>query len=189
MTLRPLLVGLLAIWLAGCEMLPRPSLESPPEPHHGVTPASDCDAERPSFVDQGCLLSDWVAFGLASQRGDRAWRTTMLERLEGEAAERRLARAVALAWGSQRQWKQASELFKADLSAAPRALQPLLRYWLNALERRRAMAERLNTAQSSRADSEASRAALEEENADLQKKLEALTAIEQRINMRKQTEE
>ncbi|WP_027960253.1 hypothetical protein [Halomonas halodenitrificans] len=189
MTLRPLVVCLLAIWLAGCEMLPRPSFESPSERNSAVTPSNDCYAERPSFVDEGCLLSNWVDFGLASQRGDRAWRNTMLERLEGEAAERRLARAVALSWGNQRQWKQASELFKADLSAAPRSLQPLLRYWLNELERRRAMVGRLSAAQSSRADSEASRAALEEENADLQKKLEALTAIEQSINMRKQIEE
>lgn len=189
MTLRPLVACLLAIWLAGCEMLPRPSFESSSDQARVVTSSSGCQAERPSFVDDGCLLDGWIGFGLASQRGDRAWRNTMLKLLEGEAAERRLARAVALSWGNQRQWKQASELFKADLSAAPRSLQPLLRYWLNELERRRAMVGRLSAAQSSRADSEASRAALEEENADLQKKLEALTAIEQSINMRKQIED
>ncbi len=78
----------------------------------------------------------------------------MLTRLEGESASRRLARAVALSWGSQGQWERASELYKADLSAAPVTLQPLLRYWLNELEGRRARAGRLNAAESAQAQSE-----------------------------------
>lgn len=189
MTLRPLLACLLGVWLAGCEMLPAPPFEAHSERSHAVPASGDCHAEQPSFVDEGCLLSDWIDFGLASQRGDRTWREAMLKRLGGEAAEQRLARAVALSWGAQRQWEHASELFKADLSAAPQALQPLLRYWLNELERRRAMFGRLSAAQTAQADSEASRAALEEKNADLEKKLEALTAIERSINLRQQTEE
>ncbi|MEQ5800930.1 hypothetical protein [Halomonas sp. H10-9-1] len=191
MTLRPLLVAMLAVWLAGCELLPAVPFELPSGRTTSETAAAanGCRAELPSFADDDCLLPEWVAFGLASQRGDRAWREAMLTRLEGAAAERRLARAVALSWGSQGQWDHASELYKADLSAAPVALQPLLRYWLNELEGRRAMAGRLSAAQSAQAQSEALSASLKEENADLEKKLEALTAIERSINLRQQTEE
>ena len=96
---------------------------------------------------------------------------------------------MVLAWGNQSQWERASELYKADLAAAPVLLQPLLRYWLNELEGRRARAGRLNAAESAQAQSEARRAALEEENADLEKKLEALTAIERSINLRQQADE
>ncbi|MDY7117662.1 hypothetical protein RAN53_15040 [Halomonas sp. SSL-5] len=191
MTLRPLLAGMLAVWLAGCELLPQAPFELPSSrtPSGAAASASGCHAERPSFADDDCLLPEWVAFGLASQRGDRAWREAMLTRLEGTSAERRLARAVALSWGSQGQWDRASELYKADLSAAPVSLQPLLRYWLNELERRRGMAGRLSAAQSAQAQSEARSAALDEEKAELEKKLEALTAIERSINLRQQTEE
>ena len=189
MTLRPLLVCLLAVWLAGCEMLPPLPFELPATGRDAATSTSACDAELPSLVDTSCLLPEWVDFGLASQRGDRAWRETMLTRLQGEAVEQRLSRAVVLTWGSQRQWERAAELYKADLSAAPLTLQPLLRYWLNELEGRRAMAGRLSDAQSAQAQGEARRAALEEEKAELEKKLEALTAIERSINLRQQADE
>ncbi|HSH56608.1 MAG TPA: hypothetical protein VK965_01485 [Halomonas sp.] len=189
MTLRPLLACLLAAWLAGCESLPRGLMEHSTEPASVVESVAHCRAELPSFTDGACLLREWVDFGLASQRGDRAWRNAMLTRLEGEEAEQRLARAVALSWGSHRQWEQASELYKADLSAAPVTLQPLLRYWLNELERRRAMLGRLSAARSSQADNEARITALEGEKAALTEKLEALTAIERSINLRQQTEE
>jgi hypothetical protein len=176
MSFRPLSVCLAALWLAGCQgLLDQPqSRQVEPPPHLG------CYAEVPSFDDEACLLPDWVAFGLASQRGDRHWRSNMLVRLEGNTAERRLARAVALSWGSERQWDEASELYKADLHAAPADLQPLLRYWLNELEGRRTMAGRL-------ARSESELAALEAEKAELAEKLEALTAIERSINLRQQS--
>jgi len=187
--LRPLLACAMVLWLAGCQLLP----ESPVATSAGRTTselavAGKCQAEIPDFTDQACLLSDWAAFGLASQRGDRAWRDAMLVRLEGRASERRLARAVALAWGTEGQWDQASELYKADLAAAPAELQPLLRYWLNELEGRRAMASRLESVRGELAGSERHRAALKEENADLAEKLEALTAIEQSINLRHQND-
>lgn len=180
MNLRPFVVFLAATWLAGCELLPEssfgvPAAVSPPASR------SDCYAEVPDFAERNCLLHDWVAFGLAAQRGDQNWREAMLTRLEGNDPQRRLARAAALTWGSQRQWDQASELFKADLHAAPVELQPLLRYWLNEVERRRALAGRV-------ASTQAERDALEAKNAALVEKLEALTAIEQNINLRQQTD-
>ena len=187
--LRPLLACATVLLLAGCQLLP----ESPFAVPAGRTTselavAGECQAEVPDFADEPCLLPDWAAFGLASQRGDRAWRDAMLARLQGRASERRLARAVVLAWGSEGQWDQASELYKADLAAAPAELQPLLRYWLNELEGRRAMAGRLEGVRGELADSERRRAALEEDNADLAEKLEALTAIEQSINLRHQND-
>lgn len=189
MRYRPLLACATVLWLAGCELLPESPFDQPTgRTTSGVAAVGNCQAEVPSFADEACLLYDWVAFGLTSQRGDRAWRDPMLTRLQGNAVERRLARAVALAWGSERQWDQAAELFKADLAAAPAELQPLLRYWLNELEGRRAMAGRLESAQGELAGTEQRRAALEEENAALAEKLEALTAIEQSINLRQQTD-
>lgn len=180
MNLRPFWILLTASWLAGCELLPEvPFGVQTPTPH--PVSISGCYAEVPGFADQDCLLHDWVAFGLAAQRGDTNWRETILTRLEGNDPQRRLARAVALTWGSQPQWDQASELFKADLHAAPIELQPLLRYWLNEVERRRALAGSVYS-------TEAERDALAVENAVLVEKLEALTAIEQNINLRQQTD-
>lgn len=178
MRFRPLGACLMALWLAGCQWLPEQPFSQAEAPAMEVSPV--CEAEVPAFTDDACLLPDWVAFGLASQRGDRDWRSDMLQRLEGSQAERRLARAVVLAWGSERQWDQASELYKADLSEAPTELQPLLRYWLNELEGRRAMAGRLARSASELAE-------LEAENAELAEKLEALTAIERSINLRQQS--
>ncbi|MFY0989485.1 hypothetical protein [Halomonas sp. C05BenzN] len=179
MNYRPVLVCLTAAWLAGCELLPEQPLSTAPVAAESST--QGCHAVIPDFDNEACLLPDWVAFGLASQRGDRAWRDAKLARLAGEAREQRLARAILLAWGNENQWDRASELFKADLHTAPAALQPLLRYWLNEVEGRRAMAGRL---ESSRAEL----AAMEAENAALAEKLEALTAIEQNINLRQQTD-
>ncbi|MDN3521455.1 hypothetical protein [Halomonas ramblicola] len=190
MTFRPLLACLAAAWLAGCEMLPQ-GASGPPSSSttsKAAAAASGCHAVVPDFDNEACLLQDWLAYGLASQRGDRQWRDTMLTRLEGPGAERRLARAVVLGWGTEREWDRAAELYEADLSAAPVTLQPLLRYWLNELEGRRAMGDDLTSARDELAEHETQRAALEEENATLEKKLEALTAIERSINLRQQTE-
>ncbi len=186
--LRPLLVCLAATWLAGCEALPRVPFELPANRSAAEGAAGGCRAELPDFVEDDCLLPEWVAFGLASQRGDRAWRDDVLGRLEGSLPQRRLARAVALAWGSESQWERASELYKADLATAPVALQPLLRYWLNELEGRRARAARLAESRAAVARHEAREAELAEEKAALEKKLEALTAIERSINLRQQSE-
>ncbi len=176
---RPLLLCLISAGLAGCQWLPETLSGQSRAPV--VEETAGCYAELPDFGEPGCLLQEWVAFGLASQRGDRAWREATLMRLEGDEAERRLARAVLLAWGDERQWDRASELYKADLSAAPPRLQPLLRYWLNELEGRRALSRRLG-------ESRQAQAALEEDKAALSEKLDALTDIERNINSRQQTE-
>lgn len=178
----PLLVCLMALLLAGCELIADEPFGRQNDTESVQPVATGCKALLPNFDDAPCLLSDWIAFGLASQRGDREWRDDMLTRLEAETTERRLARAVALTWGSESEWERASELYKADLHAAPVELQPLLRYWLNELEGRRAMSGRL-------ASSREEIAALEEENATLDEKVEALTAIEHNINLRQQIDD
>ncbi|MGQ7246625.1 hypothetical protein ACUN9Y_04725 [Halomonas sp. V046] len=172
-------VALVGVALSGCEALPFPH-QGAPEPVQTQDLAS-CDAEVPSFAKNACMVSDWIAFGLAAQRGDSAWRDDMLTRLQGYAPEQRLGRAVVLAWGTPAQWNQASEYYKADLSGAPSELQPLLRYWLNEVEGRRARQGRVT-----RHDGEVAR--LREENKALADKLEAMTAIEQSINLRQQVE-
>lgn len=190
MMLRPMLAGLAVIALAGCDLIPAMPSSTPAKTRVPIVDEA-CGNELPSFVETRCLLDDWIALGLSSQRGDRGWRDITLARLEGERAERRLARAVVLAWGTERQWDQASELFKADLEIAPETLQPLLRYWLNELEGRRALTSRLaqsRQAQASLERLEREKAELEASNAELLEKLEALTAIERSINSRQQNE-
>ncbi|PMR76070.1 hypothetical protein [Billgrantia endophytica] len=169
-----------ALWLAGCELLPEQTHARPEE----AAEALECHATVPTFDEEVCLLPDWIAFGLASQRGDSTWRNAKLETLEARLAGREielsLARAVALAWGSERQWSQAADLYRDNLHEAPAKLQPLLRYWLNELEGRRSMSGQLARA---RGDV----AAMKQENEQLAEKLEALTAIEQNINLRQQS--
>ncbi|MDT8894719.1 hypothetical protein RSO41_08605 [Halomonas sp. I1] len=181
MNARALMVCLAAAWLTGCQWLPAQSRDDVAETTVAKVETPNCYAEVPGFADETCLLRDWVAFGLASQRGDGEWRERMRERLVGTQTETRLARAVVMSWGPPSQWKQASELFKADLHAAPPRLQPLLRYWLNEIERRRDQQHRL-------ASSEQARDALVEEKEALAQKLDALTDIERNINSRQRTE-
>ncbi|GED22402.1 hypothetical protein HHA01_13790 [Halomonas halmophila] len=170
-------VCLTALWLTGCQWLPM----APEQGQEGNAPtqpeAMECYTQAPGFRDSACLLQEWVAFGLASQRADSEWRSDMLERFKGTRAEARLARAMVMAWGPVAQWKQASELLKADLHAAPSKLQPLLRYWLNELERRRDLQYRHYQVLEEQKNLEADKQALEE-------KLDALTDIERNINSR-----
>lgn len=190
MTLRPWLLCLVTAWLAGCQYLPE-QLQPPSGPSPIQSPSNGstfCHAELPDFDNIPCLLDDWVAFGLASQRGDRGWREATLNRLSGESTERRLARAVLLAWGDEQQWDRASALYKADLHAAPPELQPLLRYWLNELEGRRRLAGQLTEVQGEHRDAVEENEALTEELEAMAEKLEQLTAIEQSINLRQQNE-
>ncbi|QJQ95149.1 MULTISPECIES: hypothetical protein [Halomonadaceae] len=169
--LSPLLI---AVALVGCEMMPTAHIEAP---NANSELPTECNEEIPTLVESTCLVDAWVAFGLASQRGNREWRDEMLERVDSPTAQARLNRAVLLAWGTERQWNQAAELLREDIHAAPSDLQPLLRYWLNEVEGRRGMSERLER-------SESQRRAASEENAALSEKLEALTDIEQSINLR-----
>ena len=171
---RILVAGLLATsLLAGCEMLPRQVNDVMD------TTSSHCLSVIPSLEENDCLLEAWVDFGLAAQRGDEAWRERILARADGEATNERLARAVAYAWADRSRWEEASELFKADLALAPSRLQPLLRQWLNDLEARRELAQQVSK-------SEAERRRITQERDDLAQKLEALTEIEQSINLRNQ---
>lgn len=189
MTVRPWLLCLTTLWLTGCQYLPAPLA-----PQSGVSMPNlpqgtlDCTDALPDFDDGECLLPEWVAFGLASQRGDRAWREATLLRLEGEDKVSRLTRAVLLSWGSEQQWNRASELYKADLASAPTELQPLLRYWLNELEGRRRLAGQLAERRQALEAVTAEKEALDEELEAMTEKLEQLTAIEQNINLRQQSE-
>ncbi|GAB2779681.1 hypothetical protein GCM10027040_02120 [Halomonas shantousis] len=158
--------------LAGCQGL-NPQPEEPVD-----TVPSSCLGDIPTLADNICLVDAWVGFGLQAQRGDDEWRERMLSRLDGAYPGQRLARAVVLSWGNTAERRdRASELFKADISAAPSRLQPLLQQWLNGLEARRQLNEKL-------AQSQAQYHALQRENAELAQKIDALTAIEQSINSR-----
>lgn len=171
MNIRMLLVTLCAgSLLTGCQWMTQ-------ETSAPAAPVTSCNDDIPKLADNVCLVDDWIAFGLASQRGDNEWRDTMLTRLDGDMPHLELARATVLAWGERDGWEQASELYKADISAAPSRLQPLLQQWLNGLERRRDLADKL-------AKSESRRQALSQERDELTEKLDALTAIEQSINSR-----
>ncbi|WP_043528240.1 hypothetical protein [Litchfieldella xinjiangensis] len=167
---------LAATLLAGCELLPPTEETTGLEEPEAIT----CDERIPTLQESDCLVEAWIDYALASQRGDREWRDDTLGRTERENSRYRLARAVALAWGTEREWALASELLSEDLHAAPSDLQPLLRYWLNEVEGRRAMAQRVVRV-------EAQRSQLMQENEELARKLEALTAIEQNINLRQHT--
>ncbi|WP_242597518.1 hypothetical protein [Billgrantia antri] len=174
-------VGGLALALSGCQYLPEQGgLGAKPE----AAPTTSCRTVEPTFDNEACLLPSWVAYGLASQRGDGEWRRQKQNELDADyelsEAERELARAVALAWGSEQEWRQASELYEAHTHAAPADLQPLLLYWRNELEGRRALAGRS-------AEARAQVHTLQRQNAELSEKLEALTAIEQNMNLRQQS--
>lgn len=176
-----LIAGGVAALLSGCELLPEHAmLGTEPE----ETPeAAECSLQ-PTFADEACLLPNWVAFGLASQRGDNEWRNQAVTEIESAAgrseAERELARAVALAWGSEREWREAATIYQEYTAAAPEDLQPLLRYWRNELEGRRSLAGHRDNARGQLTS-------LQRENAELSEKLEALTAIEQNMNLRQQS--
>ncbi|MBZ9559468.1 MULTISPECIES: hypothetical protein [Modicisalibacter] len=166
--------SLLAIALvaSGCQWVPRHAEQD-------IAEQDQCLTEIPTLEENACMLAAWVDFGLAAQRGDSEWRQRILEEADGLAPRQRLARAVVLSWAGRDHWKDASELYKADLALAPSSLQPLLRQWLNGLEARRALAGEL-------ADSERSRRQVSRERDSLAKKLDALTAIEESINSRQQ---
>ncbi|MCE8020881.1 hypothetical protein HOP51_12285 [Halomonas sp. MCCC 1A11036] len=172
----------LAVLLGGCELLPEHAMLG--REAEETSAAVACHAGEPTFEDEACLLHNWVAFSLASQRGDREWRSQTMMELDAapgrSEAERELARAVILAWGNEREWRQATELYREYTHAAPADLQPLLRYWRNELEGRRSLASQGSNAR-------AQAVSLQQENAELAEKLEALTAIEQNMNLRQQS--
>ncbi|MCM2971953.1 hypothetical protein [Larsenimonas suaedae] len=169
-----LLAGMaLAALLSGCQMM---STDAPVSSGN-----ANCFYYGPPVLVEGeCLLPNWVSFGLKAQREDSDWRRDMLKQTADDTAQDRLARAVVLSWSGKDQWKQAAELYKRDISGAPSALQPLLRYWLNDLEARRSLVTNVSSN-----DQQVQR--LRRENAELTKKLDALTAIEESMNARRRT--
>lgn len=173
-----LCVGGLALLLGACQYLPE---QIGPDSEQPAPSAAACRAVEPTFDNEACLLPSWVSYGLASQRGDGEWRSQALENIDNapdrSETERQLARAVVLAWGSEREWQEAAELYQAHTHAAPADLQPLLLYWRNELEGRRSLA-------SQNAEVRGQVAALQREKTELSEKLEALTAIEQNMNSR-----
>lgn len=182
MNLRPLLACLAIVSMTGCQWVPMTQATD-----EGVH-APACFGDVPDFSLDDCLLDDWIAFGLASQQGDSAWRGEMGEKVDAQQADQRLAQAILLSWGNESEQSQASSLLRADLATAPPRLQPLLSYWLNELEQRREITARLAAARSARN-------AVDEENRVLNskieaqdKKLEALTDIERNINSRQLTD-
>src|SRR5690554_2804293 len=188
-------IGSLVLLMSGCELLPH---QDGPAGTEQPAAAVSCRTTEPSFEEDACLLHAWVAYGLTSQRGDAEWRRQTLESLNADQeslnadqesldadqvtveGEWELMRAVVLSWGTERQWREASELYQAHTHAAPADLQPLLRYWRNELEGRRSLASQNSNAR-------ARLASLENENGELADKLEALTAIERNINLRQQS--
>lgn len=175
---RMLSIGGLSLLLGACQYLPQ---QGATDSEQQVPSAATCRAEEPTFDNEACLLPSWVAFGLASQRGDGEWRTQALEHIDTahhrSETERELARAVVLAWGSEGEWQEAAALYEAHTHAAPADLQQLLRYWRNELEGRRSLASQNATVRNQVAS-------LQREKAELSEKLEALTAIEQNMNSR-----
>lgn len=178
MNLRILLVCLIAISIAGCQLLPMTDGGSKASYHQG------CFDEIPDLSQNSCLLDDWIAFGLASQQGDSKWRDEMREKVDAEQVDQRLAQAILLAWGNESEQSQASSLLRADLAMAPPRLQTLLSYWLNELEQRREITARLAEARSTRHVLNAQKRTLNTKLEALDRKLEALTDIERNINAR-----
>ncbi|WP_104204606.1 hypothetical protein [Billgrantia saliphila] len=178
MKLRTLCVGVAVVWLGGCQYLPEQVMTGSEEE---ATTAASCQAVVPSFEENACLLPSWVSLGLSSQRGDAEWRRDTVTGLGTDPnrseAERQLIRAVALSWGSEREWAEAAELYQTYTHAAPAGLQQLLLYWRNELEGRRSLAR-----QNSRTREQL--AVLQREKTELSQKLEALTTIERNMNLR-----
>ncbi|WP_106477559.1 hypothetical protein [Phytohalomonas tamaricis] len=144
--------------------------------------ASNCYfSGAPALVEGACLLPTWVTFGLQAQSGDEQWREEKLTEYSGNDTRSQLVRAVVLSWDTPSHWKEASAIYHAEMNDAPLMLQPLLRQWLNELEARRDLADTHQRGDRQRQQIKE----LQEKNAQLSKKLEALTAIEESMNARR----
>lgn len=146
----------------------------------------------PTMVDDECLLPTWVAFGRTAQTGTQQWRDEVLQYMDGDTPRGGLARAVVFSQEDATNWPEGIALFKRYTPQAPESIQPLLEQWQRDLERRAELQSRLQTrldAQHNRSTQGNSRQrqqiqSLEQENAELKKKLDALTAIEESMNAR-----
>ena len=146
----------------------------------------------PTMVDDECLLPTWVAFGRSAQTGTQQWRDEVLQYMSSDTPRGGLARAVVFSQDDAEHWPKGLALFKRYTSEAPESIRPLLQQWQRDLERRIEIQSRLQTrldAQHNRSTQGSSRQrqqiqSLEQENAELKKKLDALTAIEESMNAR-----
>lgn len=177
MNYKALLIGLsvsIGLSLSGCQ-----SLSSQPAVADSATNCYFSGA--PALVEGACLLPTWITFGLQSQEGDAQWRSETLAEFTGSDTRSRLVRAVVLSWDSPSNWREASSLYEAGIPEAPAMLQPLLTQWANELEARRELASTHQRGDRQRQQIKE----LQEKNAQLTKKLEALTAIEESMNARR----
>ncbi|MFD2191167.1 hypothetical protein [Pistricoccus aurantiacus] len=153
----------------------------------------------PPLVNSEAALQAWVDYGLAAQRNDQEWREKKMSQIDIYDEQTQLAQAVLLSWGSERQWEKAAALYEAGLPMAPPKLEPLFRYWMNDLKRRRELLRRLYYSESRRQPSSVAprqqrdssnveeATELEEVKRKLKEtteKLDALTDIEKNINQR-----
>ncbi|WP_438764161.1 hypothetical protein [Kushneria sp. TE3] len=146
----------------------------------------------PTMVDDECLLPTWVAFGRTAQTGTQQWRDEVLQYMDDDTPRSGLARAVVFSQEDAEHWPTGLALFKRYTPQAPESIQPLLEQWQRDLERRTELQSGLQSrldAQHNRSHQGNSRQrqqiqSLQQQNAELKKKLDALTAIEESMNAR-----
>lgn len=178
-------IGLLVVslWLGGCAML---GARVPGAAEEGCITRG-----IPTVVDDECLLPTWASFGRTAQTQGQAWREDVLQYMQDDSLRAGLVRAVLLARQGPAEWGQSVTLFERYTPRAPAAIQPLLQQWRHEVELRLALQSRLDEQQnlarqgSSLSEEQRSRIqALEQQNAELARKLDALTAIEESMNQR-----
>ena len=176
MKLEHIVCGLaVSLMLSGCQMI-----NGQNQNNVVGTGASNCFFSGPPVLIEGeCLLPNWIGFGSRAQHGNDEWRSDMLKQTGDDTPQDRLARAVVLSWGTRAEWKQATALYQAELDKAPVSLQPLLHYWLDELEYRKTLVSSTTT------DPRIQQ--LADRNAELTRKLDALTAIEESMNARRRS--
>ncbi|MCM2130030.1 hypothetical protein [Larsenimonas rhizosphaerae] len=177
MKLEHIICGLaVSLMLSGCQMI------TGHNQNLTGTGASNCFFSGPPVLIEGeCLLPNWIAFGIRAQHGNDEWRRDILKQTGDDTPQDRLARAVVLSWGTRAEWKQATALYRTELDKAPVPLQPLLHYWLDELEYRKTLVSSATPTRDPRIQQ------LADKNAELTRKLDALTAIEESMNARRRS--
>lgn len=173
----------LALFLGGCSVLG--------ERVPGAAEEGCITRGIPTVVDDECLLPTWVSFGRTAQTRGQSWRDDVLQYMQDDGLRAGLVRAVLLARQGPAEWGQSVTLFERYIPRAPASIQPLLQQWRHEIELRLALQSRLDEQQdlsrqgSSLSDEQRSLIqALEQQNAELKKKLDALKAIEESMNQR-----
>lgn len=145
----------------------------------------------PTVIDDECLLPTWVDFGRTAQVRGQAWRDEVLQHMQDDSLRAGLVRAVVLSRQTPAEWGQSVTLFERYTPQAPASIKPLLQQWRHEIELRLALQSQLDEQQNlsrqgdSLSDEQRSRIqALEQQNAEMKKKLDALTAIEESMSQR-----